>query len=336
MRLLIFLFVILSGRVLAIGGKSGILLQPSFYEVKSDTFDEKIPQGQCIVSGKVVPIIRGDYNGDGKLDSIPRFLVSSTDHEKQTYTDQYGNYVLKLGANDTAVYVFAPGYEEVVAVYSFKSQHHVIINFSVASNYSMMTVDKPVIYLYSQEELNVSVDFESKSNVVFTYPEYSNGWNFMLKENQLTDAQTGRAYPYLFWEGKTDNLDFHVQNGCISGSIVKTDTVVSFLENALAAMGMNATEQTDFITFWTPRIINHDYVLIQFLDNKLYDEKISTLSVVPTPDNVLRTFMLFSPVEEHQLPLQIIPQEFEPVDRSGFTVVEWGGAMIEQPFVKWN
>jgi hypothetical protein len=110
--------------------------------------------------------------------------------------------------------------------------------------------------------------------------------------------------------------------------VIKTDSVISYLENSLAAMGMNATEQTDFITFWAPQMIQHEYVLVQFLTGALYDEKISTMQITPTPDALLRVFMLWQPVASSTISLKVIPQKFEKFDRSGFTVVEWGGTKL--------
>lgn len=49
-------------------------------------------------------------------------------------------------------------------------------------------------------------------------------------------------------------------------------------------------------------------------------------TVSPEPDSVLRVFMAWQGLEAA---VDIQPQELPTFQRSGFTVVEWGGAEIE-------
>ena len=49
------------------------------------------------------------------------------------------------------------------------------------------------------------------------------------------------------------------------------------------------------------------------------------LKISPTPDNILRLFMLYKPVNG---PIDITPPEIPEFNRTGFTVIEWGGAKI--------
>ncbi|MBQ5319000.1 MAG: hypothetical protein J6K17_07895 [Oscillospiraceae bacterium] len=55
-------------------------------------------------------------------------------------------------------------------------------------------------------------------------------------------------------------------------------------------------------------------------------EKNAVLDIDPVPDSLLRIFMVY---EECDPDTEIAPQEFEPFERNGFTVVEWGGSEIE-------
>jgi len=50
------------------------------------------------------------------------------------------------------------------------------------------------------------------------------------------------------------------------------------------------------------------------------------LNVVPAPDSEIRVFMTFTPVGEY---VEIAPQELPSYDRTGFTLVEWGGGIVE-------
>jgi len=298
---------------------------PRSYVVVSDVYSKDVPAGKCVVMGNVYGI---NYM-DGMLENLQGARISTLDQKKSATTNAEGNYRMLLDSKDTTIYMFYPQYEEIVLWnYTFRSQHIVTINFYPGYNEQMMEVDKPVIYLYSDTPIDAQVRFASKSAVTFTYPEYKDSWNVYVDSNGLRDSETGRAYPYLFWEGETADLNFKFEESALQGFIIKTDTIVSFLESSLNAMGLNQTEQTDFITFWAPRMIAEEYVLVQFLVDADYNDKISTLDIKPSPDNLLRIFMLFSSLASDRLPIVVQPQQFESFEHSGFTVVEWGGSEL--------
>lgn len=255
--------------------------------------------------------------------------ISTLDHQKHTVTDGEGAYNLLLDTKDTTIYMFFAGMEEIVIwKYLFKSQHEVTINFYPTYDQGMIEVDKPVIYLYSENPIDVEVKFASQGAVTFTYPKYVDSWKVQVNSTGLKDLNSGKTYPYLFWEAETNELDFKFETNGICAALVKTDSVVSYLENSLTAMGLNATEKTDFITFWAPQMIQSPFVLVQFLTGKTYDEKISTLNITPEPDAVLRVYMLFKPMTSEKCPYALLPQTFENFERKGFTAVEWGGSKL--------
>ena len=51
-------------------------------------------------------------------------------------------------------------------------------------------------------------------------------------------------------------------------------------------------------------------------------EELAPLTVTPEPDSVVRVHMVSLPLDE---PIEIPEQELTPMERTGFTVVEWGG-----------
>jgi len=69
---------------------------------------------------------------------------------------------------------------------------------------------------------------------------------------------------------------------------------------------------------------HHDYNLIHFAETEYTD--ISRMTITPQPDSLLRVFMVFRELEEAT---SLPPQTFEPFEREGFTVVEWGGSEID-------
>lgn len=189
-------------------------------------------------------------------------------------------------------------------------------------------IDKPVIYLYPSETTQAEVKLDFKGELKFTYPAYDNGWQVTAHPDGQLECN-GKQYDYLFWDGEmpTGQLDYNEAEGFIVG----TDTLVGFLENALTAMGLNASETQDFITYWVPRMDDSPNNYVHFIFTEDYDQ-IASLSVTPQPDLVFRLFMVWS----KELPEQygfIQPQELPAFTRTGFTVVEWGGT--EAPPYYW-
>ena len=74
------------------------------------------------------------------------------------------------------------------------------------------------------------------------------------------------------------------------------------------------------ITYWVPRMQDSPYNLITFAGEQY--EQLAPLTVTPTPDSVLRVHMVYQSLEE---PVEIPEQQLQPFQRTGFTVVEWGG-----------
>lgn len=60
--------------------------------------------------------------------------------------------------------------------------------------------EKPVIYLYPEEETQVHVKLDFNGTVTSVYPAYEGGWDVVAKpDGTLTDPETGREYYCLFW-----------------------------------------------------------------------------------------------------------------------------------------
>ena len=309
--LLVFLITFIAN------AESRIMIMP--YSIKSDVKVDSISPGTCIVQGRVFYDLRKPLNGA---------LVATTDFKKQTKTDTAGYFQLVLSDADSSIFFFQVGYQETVIQHDFKSQHLVEIDFFAQSNQRVTTVRKPVIYCYSPTPLSVNLELDFKSDLIFTYPKYDDGWEIDVNDSGI--SADGSAYPYLFWEGVTDNLtyEFSAENS-IEGFVVKTDTIVSFLENSLDALGLNETEKTDFITYWGPKITSSPYAFIQFHTNSWYDENIASITSSPAPENMQRLFMMYSPLEFEALGnFNVKPQVFDGFERNGFTLVEWGGAEI--------
>lgn len=181
------------------------------------------------------------------------------------------------------------------------------------------TMDKPVIYFYSEEELDVTVELEVQGDLTCTYPKYNNGWDIVVHPNQtLTNNADGLLYRYLYWEASSTyeyNLD--------KGFVVKGEDSAEFLRDKLSFLGLTLEEYNEFIIYWLPKMECNEYNLIHFSTTE-YEEN-AKLSISPEPDTLLRVFMVFKGLDE---PIDIEEQVLEASVREGFTVVEWGGSEV--------
>lgn len=177
---------------------------------------------------------------------------------------------------------------------------------------------KPVIYLYPEEETEVTVLLDYDGQLTTTYPAYENGWTVTAApDGTLTDAE-GREYYCLFWEGLS-SWDYDFSEGfCVSG-----EDTAAFLEEALASLGLTDQEANEFLIYWLPKMEGNAYNLLSFQTDAYTDH--ARLTVTPRPDTVLRVFLAWKALEE---PVDIAPQALTAPVRQGFTLVEWGGCQV--------
>ncbi|MBE5936507.1 MAG: DUF3221 domain-containing protein [Lachnospiraceae bacterium] len=176
--------------------------------------------------------------------------------------------------------------------------------------------EKPVIYLYPEEEIKASVKLKLDGELTCTYPSYNEGWNVTASpDGTLTDAN-GQIYNYLYWEGRTDaEYDF------TKGFCVKGEDTASFLEEALEKLGLTRKEANEFIVYWLPLMQDNPYNIISF-QTDVYTES-AKLDITPQPDTLIRVFMAWKISDSY---VTIEEQKLDAPHRKGFTVVEWGGA----------
>jgi hypothetical protein len=203
----------------------------------------------------------------------------------------------------------------------FISQYYITFSSRIVSRtdeIQMIKTCKPIIYLYPENEMDVEVKLDFEGEHPFLYPEYKDGWKCTASPNG--DLKIGEStYNYLFWEvNQPDHLSTADLN---EGFIVKGENSISFLESKLNAAGFTSKEKADFITFWGPRIQKNELNFVRFEFNEVCD-KFATLSVSPTPDNVYRLYIFFSPIDEA---FEVVEQQIPKLNRDGFTVLEWGG-----------
>ena len=182
-----------------------------------------------------------------------------------------------------------------------------------------MVLKKPVIYLYPEKEMDISVNInitEGKFSVV--YPRFNEGNNaWKVKANPNGDIEiNNRKYPYLFYE-----CDSYFTQETNEGFIVKDSNAIEFLEEKLKYLGLNDKEMTDFITFWLPVLLKNKLSICTFQTQAFFEH--IPMNVSPKPDKLIRIFLTIKKIDS---PVEIKEQKLEHHERKGFTVIEWGGS----------
>ena len=179
---------------------------------------------------------------------------------------------------------------------------------------------KPVIYLYPEEETEVSVKLDLNGKLTCTYPKYKGGWKVTaLPDGTLTDA-SGQTYNYLYWEGET-----YSQYDLTEGFCVKGEDTAKFLEDTLKKLGLNRKEANEFIVYWLPIMEDNPYNIISFQTENYTDA--AKLNINPSPDTLIRVFMTWQSTDKY---VDLPEQHLSAPERNGFTVVEWGGTEIKK------
>ena len=178
---------------------------------------------------------------------------------------------------------------------------------------------KPVIYLYPETEMPVTVRLALDGRLTCTYPTYDDGWTVTASPDGTLRDEAGQTYNYLYWEGETCATYDLTSGFCVRGA----DTA-AFLEDALERLGLTRREANEFIVYWLPQMQENPYNLIAFQTDAYTDA--AQLSIAPSPDTLIRVFMTWRATD---VPVTLPEQELSAPVRHGFTVVEWGGTELK-------
>lgn len=178
------------------------------------------------------------------------------------------------------------------------------------------TLDKPILYLYPEKEMNVKVYFENNELLTTTYPKFNNLWDVRVLPDSSIYDKDGKYYYALYWEEiPTKEIDFS------TGFYVSGDNAIEFLEEKLSIIGLNDKERNEFIMYWLPVLENNKHNLVYFeLTNEKQDG--NKLIIEPKPDSLLRVTMHVKKVSKKT---KIQEQKLTTFERKGFVAVEWGG-----------
>ena len=191
--------------------------------------------------------------------------------------------------------------------------------FDKTSGSHLITVEKPIIYLYPETKTDLTIKLGQPEKLTTVYPKYNDGWRITAwPDGKLKDQNSGRELYSLYWEGKNDELDISMD----SGFVVKGEDAAEFLEEKLTYLGLNYREAEEFIVYWLPKMKENPYNFIYFMTEDEIEREMPT-SISEKPDTMIRVRMVFKTLDE----FVEIPEEelIKAPEREGFTLVEWGG-----------
>lgn len=321
MKLLLSI-VFLQFSLISFSSEKGILI-PEVTLVSSEKSDELISNESMFIfqfTGFMDDVSERTvlYSKDGKNDS----KKLNTQNEFGILTIP-GIHSFQFFYNDTYYEIYADSLnvkEQFVNTYAIRFE----------SSEFPVVIDKPVIYLYPESETHFTVKVHPKGKMAFTYPTYNEYWEGKAQPNG--DLTIGKeTFNYLFWEADqkitTDLLDPN------KGSIINGSNAVEFLTKQLNSFGLNSKEKADFITFWGPKLAKNEFNYVYFVLNNDADY-FAELAIIPSPDNIYRLYILTCPIVNPSDFHYLEPQLIESAIRKGFTVLEWGGSVIDINFVK--
>ena len=218
-------------------------------------------------------------------------------------------------------------YEITTSMFTITSKHKAFVSCYFQRSYDIHNnvIEKPVLYFYPTILTDLNVKLEPKGELAFSYPAYYTGWDFKADPNgNLTFGD--KTYNYLFWEAKQDisaeSIDYS------QGFAIDRASTIQFLEEKLNEFGLNDKEMADFITYWGPQLMKNERNYVHFVINEECN-KFADLTISPKPDHIYRIYILTQAISVDS-PLEFEAQEIKPIDRTGFTVIEWGGSIVKQ------
>ena len=277
---------------------------------KSRYPDKSVIRGTCTAAETGEPIYFGEV------------IVHNSNQYYGTICDENGNFEIKgieFGNYTIEFSWTSGGYENFTMYIDLEEGYDVRINVKLKEY--IMQLEKPVIYLYPEQDTTVNVQLDYQGELQHSYPKYTDsGWTVKAQPNGTLWDQNGQEYYALFWEG-TPKRELIASDGFV----VSGKETATFLEEHLAYLGLNRKEANEFIMYWLPRMEDNAYNFIHFAGED-YNE-IAELKINPNPETVIRVMMLTQPLDEK---IDVPLQDLSPLnkERKGFTVVEWGGSVI--------
>jgi len=193
---------------------------------------------------------------------------------------------------------------------------------SIGDNMGSMDC-KPALYLYPPYKEPIHVELSVNGELTYTNPIYpAGGWEVIADSNgKIIDNSS--IFDYLYYEAKIPDQFFADITAQNTGYTVAYTNLNSFFKDTLPKLGLNTSETNEFSVYWLKALPYSQYYRVSILPQKLIDT-FAPLTITPKPDTILRVTLYFQPLDHY---IQLVPPQIVTVQRNGFTVVEWAGAV---------
>ena len=289
----------------------------------SNNFEFNENQSKIDINSKRYPItiFEGNVMELNSKEAIPLVTVTLRGEDginRGALTDSTGFFLIKdIPLGECRMDISSNGYQEIM--FDFNIKEHAYYKCEI--KLKQFEIEKPVIYLYPTQKQTIEVQLNYNGALTHTYPKYpTEGWQVIAEPNGTLWDKNGMEYYALFWEGKP-----HKQIIPKDGFVIAGKETAAFLEEKLAYLGLNRKEANEFIMYWLPRMEENNYNFIHF-SGKQYEEQ-AALIINPKHETIIRVMMLTQALEyKINIPLQDLNSLKNK--RKGYTVVEWGGCLI--------
>lgn len=239
--------------------------------------------------------------------------------EDLLYQDAYKNY--SIGRSEATNAEKAISYDSFVTkkpIFLYKDGLGRYILFNNADFSPLAECGKPVIYLYPERTMDISV--KVGADIIVSEPAYNNGWKVNANPSGRLIIN-GESYDSLFWEGLGRGQYPPVE----AGFVVETKNIEATLKSQLTQLGLNSKEKADFMKFWLPKMPKEKYTRLTWFSTKEMDS-LAPLFVSPKPATSIRVFLDYQGLDR---PIKLLGQKLQAPTRKGFTLVEWGGLLVK-------
>lgn len=179
---------------------------------------------------------------------------------------------------------------------------------------------KPNIYLYPETETEITVTFEKPEYLTASIPDYTGAWTVTAAPDGTLTGEDGNSYGYLFYEALVKKKAFRTEEGFL----VLADKREETFRRILSAYGFNEQEINDFIEYWTDYLKEGvDYLMYPMLTDGV--DAAMPVSFSVKPDSIYRIWFGFAIYDGGEIKAPPVT----PIMREGFTVIEWGGAVLD-------
>lgn len=155
-----------------------------------------------------------------------------------------------------------------------------------------------------------------------TIPVYQNGWHIdVLGDGKILWKQ--QEFEILFYESLTDKL----LNQYKTGWYISYEEREESLKSVLELYQFNEQETNDFMEFWLEKLEKNQNYMMYPQETDCVDCQMP-MNISPMPDSIRRIWFGFEKVDDAKE--NVLEPKVLEIERSGFTVVEWGGFLLNE------